>query len=155
MSTSLTVLEQRLGTIDVTKLVEYTKKIKEIGGLNNMLAPTYLRDFIMAYDTANSMLSLAIRCDIEAKAALDKVKAIAYLDRAGDYLKQKGINDTAEARKRYVDIDDDVLKANELYAKTQALCAFLKNKAQEFRMAHDDVKKMVYGDPQNSPYEGM
>jgi hypothetical protein len=148
-------LSERLKSIDVSKLVEYSRKIKDIGSLNHMMAPAYLRDFIMAYDYTNSMLSVAVRCDAEASSHLDSVKAIAYLDRAGEYLESKGIKDSAESRKRYVDIDEDVIKAQDIRAKTTALVVFLKNKLQAFRMAHDDVKKMVYGDSYQTPNEGF
>jgi hypothetical protein len=148
-------LEERLQKIDVTKLVQYTKKIDDIASINHMMAPHYLRDFIKAYDHTNSMLSLAVRYDAEAGSRLDMAKAIAYLDRAGDYLKNAGIKDSAESRKRYVDIDKDVLSASNVKAKTTALVAFLKNKLQAFRMAHDDVKKMVYSDSYQTPEEGF
>lgn len=118
-----------------------------------MLAPQYLRDFIKAYDHANTMLSMAIRLDAEASSKHDTAKAIAFLDRAGDYLKDKGVKDSAEARKRYVEVDDDVIRAADIKAKTSALVALLKNKLQAFRMAHDDVKKMVYSDSYQTPEE--
>lgn len=148
-------VEDRLGVIDVTKLVEYTKKIKDIGTINKMMAPVYLRDFILAYDVTNSMLSQAIRCDLEAASATDTAKSIAYLDKAGDYLKLKNIKESSEARKQYVDIDENVIRATNTRAKTQALVSFLKNKLQEFRLAHDDVKKIAYGEQYMSPDEGM
>lgn len=152
---ALIALEQKLQKIDVTRLVEYTRKINDIGGLNNMMAPIYLRDFIIAQDYTSSMLSQAVRHDLEAQSALDTAKSIAYLDRSGDYLKQRGIKDTAESRKQYVDADADVQKAKELKAKTAALVTFLKNKYMSFRQAHDDIKKMVYSDQYQTPNEGM
>lgn len=152
---SLVSVEKRLKSLDVTKLVEYTRKIKDIGALNNMMAPTYLRDFIMAQDHTSSLLSMAIRCDVEAQSALDTAKSIAYLDNAGEYLEKKGIKDTAEARKQYIDLDEDVIKAKDLKAKTAALVTFLKNKYQSFRQAHDDIKKTAYGDQYQTPNEGF
>jgi hypothetical protein len=154
-SQSLVAVEQRLKTIDVTKLVEYTLKIRDIGGLNNMMAPTYLRDFILGYDVANSMLATAVRCEIEVKTALDRARAIAYLDRAQDYCKEHGIKISNGVREQYVELDDDVAAAKSLYAKATAMTTFLKNKLQEFRMAHDDVKKMVYSDSYQTPNEGF
>jgi hypothetical protein len=151
---TLIAVETRLKTIDVTKLVDYTRKIKDIGSLNNMMAPTYLRDFIIAYDTTNVMLSTAVRCDIEVKAYLDKVRAIAYLDKAAGYLEARDIKDTNLSRQQYVELDNDVVIAKNIHAKTAAMVTFLKNKMQEFRMAHDDVKKMVYTDQYQTPNEG-
>lgn len=156
MSDKLVAIDQRLKRgVDVTKLVEYTKKISEIGSINNMMAPIYLKDFINAYDLANTMLSVAVRCDLEASSELKTAESIAYLDRAPDYLSQNDIKITDESKKRYVEVDEDVKKAREIKAKTTALVSFLKNKLQSFRMAHDDVKKMVYGDQYQTPNEGF
>jgi hypothetical protein len=151
----LMVIEGDLQRIDVKRLVQYTHLIKDIGSLNHMMAPAYLRDFIMAYDLTNMMLAEAIRYDIETKTAFDAARSIAYLDRAGDYLSKRNIKDSAESRKQYVDVDPDVQKAADLRAKTEALVAFLKNRLQSFRLAHDDVKKMAYTDQYQTPNEGF
>jgi len=155
MSAALANVEERLKSVDVTKLVEYTRKIKDIGSLNKMMAPLYLRDFILAYDVCNTMLSHAMRCNIDAQTALDTARAVAYLDKSSDYLKARDIKDTSEARKQYIDVDEDVIAASNVKAKTEALVSFLKNKMQEFRLAHDDVKKIAYGEQYMSPVEGF
>ena len=140
-----------------TRLVEYTKKIQDIGpGFNPMSAPLYLRDFIMAYDLAGAALAKAMRCDLEADHALEVAEAIAYLERAPEYLKEKGLRDTVESKKYVVDLDPDVRVAKEMKAKTMALVAFYKTKAQGFRMALETLKKIAYGgDAFRSPEEGM
>jgi hypothetical protein len=122
-----------------------------------MLAPIYLRDFIMAIDVTNSLLARAIRSDLQAAAAVKNQESLAYIDRAGNYLKEKGIKDTAEARKRYVPLDDDVMKAYDLKAQTESMVSFLRNKMFEFRLAHDDVKKIAYSNDyqNNTSNEGM
>jgi hypothetical protein len=152
---ALTAVEQKLQTIDITKLVEYTRKIRDIGSLNKMMAPLYLRDFIIAYDLAGSMLAAAVRYDLDANTALETAKAIAYLDKAGDYLESKKIKESSAARERYVAIDADVIAASNTKAKSTALVVLLKNKLQDFRMAHDDVKKMTYGEPYQTNEEGF
>ena len=152
---ALSLVEQNLQKIDVTKLVEYTRKIRDIGSLNKMMAPTYLRDFILAYDICGSMLAMAVRYDLDATTELETAKAIAYLDKAGDYLKDKGIKESSAARERYVAIDPHVIAASNTKAKTTALVYLLKNKLQDFRLAHDDVNKITYGDSGGSGYEGM
>lgn len=154
MTNALTLVKEQMLSLDVTKIAEYSRKLKDIGSISKMVAPLYLRDFILAYDVTNNLYSNAIRCDIMAQTALDTAKAIAYLDRANEYLKAKGIKESSEARKQYVDIDPDVLEAADVKARTSALVQLLKNKLQEFRMAHDDVKKMTYGDAYSSPEEG-
>lgn len=122
-----------------------------------MLAPIYLRDFIMAIDVTNSLLARAVKTDLQAAAAVKNQESLAYLDRAGDYLRSKEIKDTAEARKRYVPLDENVLKAYDLKAQTESMVSFLRNKMFTFRLAHDDVKKIAYANDyqNNTPNEGM
>ena len=141
--------------IDVTSLVEYTGKIREIGSFNKMMAANYLRDFIEAMDLTSGLLASAIKDDLEAKSNLDTHESIAFLDRAKAYLVERDIKDTAEARKRYVNIDEDVIEARQHKAKTEALVVFLKNKFVVFKCAHDDVKKITYGDDRLTNYGGM
>jgi len=155
MADQLNAVDKADKMVDVTKLVKYTRKIADIGSLQKMMAPMYLKDFIEAIDISSSMLAAATKMDHQADAAVKRAEAIAFLDRAGDYLKSKGIKDSAEARKKYIDIDPDVITAKDEKARTAALVVFLKHKVQEFRLAHDDVKKITYGDQQLTNWEGM
>jgi len=148
-------MSKELQTIDVTKLVEYTKLISDIGGLNKMMAPNYLRDFINAMDVTSSMLSKATKAQLNAESELKRAEAIAYLDKAGDYLSERGIKDTAESRKKYIDVDSDVLAAKDKVAAATAMVTFLKNKYQAFRCAHDDVKKISFNEVQGTAFEGF
>lgn len=155
MATDLTTkINNSLKRIDITCLVKYNAKIRDIGSLSKIEASTYMRDFINAIDITNLMLMNAIKLDLDAKAALQTTEAIAYLDRARDYLKEKGIRESDGSKRMYVDIDEDVLKAKETKAKTEALVTFLKNKLQVFRYCHDDVKKIGYADQQMTNFEG-
>lgn len=147
-------MSNELQNIDVTKLVEFTRLINDIGGLNKMMAPNYLRDFINAMDLTSSMLSKAVKANLIAKADLDRSKAIAYLDKAGDYATNNGIKISNGVREMYVDLDDDVIAAKSKYAASEAMVTFLKNKYQAFRCAHDDVKKISFNDAQGTAWEG-
>jgi hypothetical protein len=139
------------------KIVEYSKKLEKIAeGANTMLAPIMMRDFIIAMDLTSDMLAKAIRNDLRAGGKLKQAEAEAYFDRAPEYLKEKGVKESSEAKKMYVPTDPTVISAIDEKAKTEALTVWLKNKLQEFRMAHDDVKKMAYtSDFSNSPNEGL
>lgn len=142
-------------TIDVTQLAVYLDKIKDLASINKMMAATYLRDFIIGQDIAGQLLARAIREDAKAKARLEQAEAIAYLDNALDYLVSKGIKDSSEARKRYIDVDENVLLAKDKKAQTEALVSLMKNKLSVLRQGHDDLKKIVYGDTHMTAYEGM
>lgn len=146
---------KQVAAIDVTQLAVYLNKVKEIASINKMMGATYLRDFIEGQDVAGQLLAKAVQADIRAKARLEQAEAIAYLDYASDYLKSKGIKDSSEARKRYIDIDENVIAAKENKAKTEALVSLMKNKLSVLRQAHDDLKKIMYGDSNMTPYEGM
>ena len=148
-------MANELQSLDVTKLVHYTEKIREIGELNKMLAPLYLRDFINAMDLTSSMLSKATKSNLDAKSHLEKVKAIAYLDKSEEYCRVKGIKMSNGIREAYVDLDEDVIRAKEQYSASEAMCIFLKNKYQAFRCAHDDVKKISFNDSQGTGFEGF
>ncbi|CAB4124809.1 hypothetical protein UFOVP53_32 [uncultured Caudovirales phage] len=148
-------MSNELQPLDVTKLVDYTRKINDIGNLNKMLASNYLRDFINAMDLTSSMLSKATKSNLDAKSNLERMKAIAYLDKSEAYCKLKEIKMSNGIREAYVDLDEDVIKAKELYSASEAMCVFLKNKYQAFRCAHDDVKKISFNDSQGTGFEGF
>jgi hypothetical protein len=148
-------MSKELTSIDVTKLAEYSRKISEIGSLNKMMAPNYLRDFIQAMDLTSDLLSKAVKINLDAKSELEKFRAIAYLENSEDYCKEKDIKMTNGVREMYVDIDANVIAAKDKYAATEALVTFLKNKYQAFRCAHDDVKKISFNDAQGTGFEGF
>lgn len=145
----------KLQTIDVTALAQYLQKVGQLSSVNKMMGPTLLKEFIEGQDVAGAMLAKAIREDGRMKAKLDQAKAIAYLDRSAEYLESKNFKLTDESRKKYVDIDPDVMEASDNKAQTEALVMLLKNKLSILRQAHDDLKKILYNDQQMTPWEGM
>jgi len=155
VSHDLQVIESNLDSIDLKHIAAFSRKLSDIGqGFNKMMAPVYLRDFIIAYDVSSVMHAKAVQAELNAKAALDTAEAIAYLDRAPDYFKVKGEKPTVESRKAYVALDPDVQRAKDIYARAQALSLLLRNKVQEFRFAIDAVKKLSE-DGYMTPWEGM
>ena len=157
MSSDLVKVEEGLRSLRLDRLAEFTKKIEDISkGFNAMLAPTYLRDFIMAYDFTNTMLASAMRMYGISESAHKTAEAIAYFENAPEYLESKGVKDTDAARKRYIPIDPTVQQAEKVKAQAEAMVVFLRNKLQAFRLAHDDCKKIAYANEYNdSPNEGM
>src|ERR1035437_2418897 len=107
--------------VDITRLAYYVNKIEELSSMNKMMAPRYLQDMIMGQDVAANLLAKATQADSRAKAKLDYSESIAYLENAKAYLDTNGIKDTAEARKRFVDIDPDVVAAKDAKASSEAL----------------------------------
>jgi DNA polymerase II small subunit/DNA polymerase delta subunit B len=144
-----------LQKVDITLLAQYINKIQELSSVNKMMAPTYLRDMIVGQDVAANLLAKAMQTDSKAKSKVEYAESIAYLERARDYLENRGIKDTSEARKQYVNIDQDVMAAKENRAMTEALVSLLKSKLSQLRQCHDDLKKIAYGDQNMTGYEGM
>ena len=141
--------------IDVTRLAHYVNKISELASVTKLMAPVYLQDMIMGQDVAANLLAKAIQCDSKTKARLDYVESIAYLEKAKDYLDSKSIKDTSEARKQYVNIDPDVVRAKDDRARTEALVVLLKARFNELRQSHDDCKKVNYDKSNDTQWEGM
>jgi hypothetical protein len=141
--------------VDITRLAHYVNKIQELSSVTKMMAPVYLQDYIMGQDVAANLLAKAMQADSRAKSKVEESEAIAYLDRAKEYLEARSIKDTSEARKQYVCVDTDVLKAKDTKAQSEALVTLLKSKLSQLRQAHDDLKKIAYGDQNLTPYEGM
>lgn len=141
--------------VDITHLAHYVNKIQELSSVNKMMAPVYLQDMIMGQDVAAVLLAKSMQADSKAKSKVEHAEAIAYLERAKTYLESKGIKDTSEARKQYVNIDADVINAKDHRAMTEAMVTLLKGKLSQLRQAHDDLKKIAYGDQNMTPYEGM
>ena len=141
--------------VDITQLAEYINKIQELSSISKMMAPTYLRDMIVGQDVAANLLAKAMHTDSKAKSKVEYAESIAYLERAREYLESKSIKDTSEARKQYVNIDADVIVAKDNRARTEALVSLLKSKLSQLRQAHDDLKKIAYGDQNMTGYEGM
>lgn len=148
-------MSDQIVKIDVTLLAKYLEKVGHIASINKMMGPTYLKDFIEGQDVAGGMLARAVREDGRMKSKVDQARAIAYLDRAGDYLSGKNIKITDKSREAYVDLDEDVLIALDHKAQTEALVMLLKNKLSILRQAHDDLKKILYGDNHMTPWEGI
>jgi hypothetical protein len=141
--------------VDVSRLAQYVNKIQELSSITKMMAPVYLQEYIVGQDVAAGLLAKAVQADARAKSKLEYAESIAYLERAKDYLESKGIKDTSEARKQYVNVDPDVVTAKDEKAKTEALVTLMKSKLSQLRQAHDDLKKITYDKGLDTPYEGM
>lgn len=148
-------MSDALEKIDITQLAVYINKIEELSSVSRMLAPVFLRDFIVGQDIAITLYARAVKADAKAKAKLEYTESVAYLENAKAYLDAKSIKDTSEARKQYVNLDPDVIEAKDQKAQTEAFVILLKGKVSELKQAHDDLKKVIYADPNMTDYEGM
>jgi hypothetical protein len=107
-------------------------------------APQYLQWSSNGFGVASLYYSWTLELYGRIDAALDLSRSIAFLDKASSHLGDT--KDSAAARGQYVSKDPEVLEALEMRAEAEGLMNFYKSKAQEFRMNHEAVKKIVYGD---------
>jgi phage/plasmid primase-like uncharacterized protein len=148
-------VESKLLSVDMSKLSDYVRKLSRIEEASNTnLAPTMMREFIMAQDMAAVMLARATQAEMLAKSAVDTAEAIALLDKSEDFFKVRGQKPTADMRKAYVTLDEDVVAAKELHGKAVALVMILKNRVYEFKNAFDAVRQ-IYRDTKQTQWEGM
>ena len=151
--TTLIQVTQSLDSIDLHLVAEYSKKIKDVGNaFNKIMAPTFLRDFIIGYDIIAVQLAKAIETEIKAKSMLEMTEAIAYLDKAPEFFKTRDEKPTVESRKAYVAMDQDVLRAKDIHARSVAMVSLLRSKAIEFKSAID-VTKDLARDGYMTPHE--
>lgn len=153
----LALIEDRLNSIDITRIADYTSKIGNISNLSQGASTLYLQDFIVAFDLTSNALSRAVRCESEAKSLLESARSEAYFDRASIFLTERKIKDTSEARKKYEEIDAEVIKAKDIYNRSSATVTLLKNKVMAFRYAYEAIKKVYFNNSGNDgmPFEGM
>ena len=151
----LNEVESKLNAIDMSRLNDYVRKLSTIEEASNTnLAPTMMRDFIMAQDLSSVMLARAIQAEMMAKAAVETAEAIALLDKSEDFFKKREQKPTADLRKAYVVLDPDVVAARDLHAKAVAIVSILKNRVYEFKSALDSVRQ-IYRDTKQTSWEGM
>lgn len=128
--------------LDMTEIYEYESMITAIANINNMNGAFYMREFLNAKELASSFYCRLLYDFEQSKNKTKEACAIAYLERSEQYLKEKGIKSTDEAKKQYVQIDADYKKAKDRQDMYEALMVLMKNKVDKFQSAHDDVKKI-------------
>ena len=151
----LAVISNKLAKIDVEAIKGYIAKVSEISNLSPGAASLYLKDFIIAFDLASNALASAMVCEADAKAALEQIKGEAYMDRAAPYLTQNSMKESDAARKVYVDIDEEVVKAKEVLSIASSYVNLFRNKTTTFRYAYEAIKKIYYSNNNDMPFEGM
>lgn len=136
----------------IEQIAKYSEIVKNLAkGSNPMMAPMMLQDLLVAMDLVNVALGKAIMAEALASARLKRAEAEAYHHRASSFLQDNQVKETSEAKKYYIPLDPEVQSALQNKAKTEAISVFLKNKLQEFRYAHDDIKKMAYSADYKNP----
>lgn len=128
--------------VNMTEIYEYEKMIHAIATINNLNGAFYMREFLNAKELASSFYCRLMYDYEQSKNKAREAQAIAYLEKADEYLKEKNIKSTDEAKKQYVQIDPDYKAAKDRQDMVEALMTLMQNKVKKFQDAHDDVKKI-------------
>ena len=148
-------ISKKLDTIDLSKLKAYTHKLADIEeAINKNLAPSMMRDFIVAQDVASVMLARAVQAEMMAKSAIEIAEAIALLDKSDAFFNARKQKPTSDLRSAFVALDPDVVAAKNVHARATAMVSLLKNKVYEFKSALDSVRQ-ISKDTQMTQWEGM
>jgi hypothetical protein len=128
--------------LDMTAIFEYEQMIHAIATINNINGAFYMREFLNAKDLASSYYCRLMYDFERAKNKAKEAYAIAYLVNSEEYLKEKGVKSTDEAKKQYSQLDPAYQAAKDNQDKLEALVTLMGNKVKKFQDAHDDVKKI-------------
>lgn len=120
----------------------YERLIEEIPRINSLTGPYYMAELLKAKELCSALYCQAIYEYERAKHEVRTQAAIAYIERSEDYLKNRSIKVTEEAKKHYINIDAAYAQAKTLEDYYRALTTFLGNKVDKFQSAHDDAKKI-------------
>ena len=142
-----TTKDQRGLVLDLSSLVKIEKLRADIPTVDVYSAPAYMRDFTTACDILGRMICEAQRELDRATLNAKHEEAMAKLDRAIPYLKEKGVldsmKDSNSLRETYVQLDPLYREAKEKEAALKALVSYLENKLSCYKMDHYTVK-MTY-----------
>lgn len=122
----------------------YSDLLRDFHSVGKSTAPLFLTRAIDAYDTCGVLYSRILFIEMASKNTFNAAKAEAFLERSQEYLTKNGVKDTASARDKYVDMDKGVLFAGNINSLANSLLILIKNKLEEFKMVHDDIKKIAY-----------
>lgn len=139
--------------IDMTDILKFQELVDDISKVNSTSGPYFMQELLKAKDMAGIYYSRVVLEYEKAKDESKKKASIAYLEKAQEYLTKQGRKVTEEACKRFVEVDEDYIKARSSEHYYKALAEFMKQKLDYFSSAHDDAKK-IFGESKDG-YGGM
>lgn len=128
--------------LDMTDIYKWENMVDELAQVNSMNGPFYMKEFLKAKETCSSYYCRLIYDHEQAKNRTKTEYALSYLERSQVYIREKGLKDTDETKKQYVQIDEAYMKAKDIEDMLKALVTLMGNKVDKFQSAHDDAKKI-------------
>ena len=128
--------------MDMSDIYKWESMVDQLTNINSINGPYYMREFLKAKEVCSSYYCKLI-FDLEQARNRTKTEyALSYLERSQEYIKFKGLKDTDETKKQYVQIDRAYQAAKDHEDMLKALATLLGNKVDKFQTAHDDAKKI-------------
>ena len=136
-----------VGLVDITPLREFEVWKEQLTSVDLTSGALYMRRFIRAYDWC---MKVSIDLHRHLERANDEAKheeAKAKLERFPAYFKANkeqfgSLKDSAAIRDVYLELDESYRLAREKSNAIRAMVRLMDSKADSFRMAHDDAKKI-------------
>lgn len=141
------VSQALVGLVDVTPLREFEGWKEQLTSVDLTTGALYMRRFIRAYDWCMK-ISVDLHRHLErASDAAKHEEAKAKLERFPAYYKANkeqfgSLKDSAAIRDVYLELDEPYRLAREKANAIRAMVRLMDSKADSFRMAHDDCKKI-------------
>lgn len=145
LSSLPTYLDQPAGLavpLDMSHVYRYEQLVLQLPQVNNINAPMYMMEFLKAKELTSTFYCKLLLDYERAKNKTKEENALAYLERSQDYIKNRGLKDTDETKKQYVQIDPRYKQAKDQEDMLKALVTLIGNKVDKFQAAHDDTKKI-------------
>lgn len=128
--------------MDMTDIYQYEKLVEEITNINQINGAFYMREFLKAKELASGFYAKVLFDFEQAKNEAKEKYAIAYLEKAEDYAKARGLKLTDEIRKQFAQTDHSYKESKAKEDCYRALVTLMGNKVDKFQAAHDDAKKI-------------
>jgi hypothetical protein len=145
MENLLADLKTAFEEINIEELMGFVPARKEMAtNANPTSAPVYLEKMIEACSLANRLYSSSIGIETKLGNLIKKIEAIASVDWAEDYLKERGIKVSESAKTKVLPMYPQLTEAYDLKGEVLAMSKFLQGEYASFKMAHDDAKKITY-----------
>lgn len=133
--------------IEATPLAKFDAWKEEMESIDLTSGPQIMRKLLQAYEwTTKAAITVHKRLG-DAIEDMKHEEAKAKLERFSDYYeanktKLGALKDSAALRDTYLALDEEYRKSVARVNMLKALSKFMDNKADSYRMAHDDAKKI-------------
>lgn len=139
-------LRQDISEELIEEVAPYLARARQITGVTEVDALFYLKELIDGVLLSGKILANLSYQYSKAKTDRKRAEAVAYLEKYPEFAKERGgKKGTVAEIEAFVLLDEDVDRATENERYMESLYSYMLNVKQSLTMAHDDLKKAIYG----------